>query len=140
MTAYPIAHIVGLDYAGVFKSIGIRTSLRLLDRGAHFRDRDALYMTIMARISDITPVMILNFINAADLLRVDGIRMRYIDLLRASKVATVRELKYRNFENLYTTMAACNARLDMVDMLPPLPHVRRWIEHAKQLNIRITYR
>jgi hypothetical protein len=140
MTAYPISHIVGLDRAGVFKSVGIRTTLGLLDRGALVRDRVALYASILARTSDLTREMILDYINAADILRIRLLGIKYIGLLRASKVATVRELKYRNADNLYDTMAACNARMDMVDFLPPLPHVRRWIEHAKQLPIRITYR
>jgi hypothetical protein len=61
-------------------------------------------------------------------------------LLRAVGVITVRDLKYRNPANLARSMAEANKKRKLVRFLPPEKLVVRWVEHAKKLPLKITYR
>ena len=53
---------------------------------------------------------------------------------------TVRELKYRNPHKLAKAMAEANKKRKLVRFLPSEKLVVRWVEHAKKLPIKITYR
>jgi len=55
-------------------------------------------------------------------------------------VATVRELKYRNPAKLAKSMAETNKKRKLVRFLPSEKLVVRWVEHAKKLPLKITYR
>jgi hypothetical protein len=52
----------------------------------------------------------------------------------------VKELKYRNPSNLAKAMADANKRRKMVTMLPSEKVVGHWIENAKKLQLKITYK
>jgi hypothetical protein len=52
----------------------------------------------------------------------------------------VKELKYRNPAKLAKAMAEANARRKLVRVLPSDRAVERWIEHAKRLQLKISYR
>jgi predicted flap endonuclease-1-like 5' DNA nuclease len=83
---------------------------------------------------------ILNWANAADRMRIKGIGAEYSDLLQAAGVDTVKELKYRNPAKLAEAMAAANARSKLARVLPSTRVIERWIEQAKQIQLKITYR
>ena len=51
-----------------------------------------------------------------------------------------KELKYRNPAKLAKAMAEANKKRKLVRFLPPENLVTRWIEHAKKLPLKITYR
>ena len=72
-------------------------------------------------------------------MRVRGISKEYAGLLQAAGVDTVKELKYRNPDNLAQAMADANRKRKMVRLLPSKKVVGRWIEHAKSLPLKITY-
>jgi hypothetical protein len=55
-------------------------------------------------------------------------------------VDTVKELQYRNPARLAKAMAEANKRRKLVRFLPPEKLVTRWVEHAKRLPQKITYR
>jgi Domain of unknown function (DUF4332) len=55
-------------------------------------------------------------------------------------VDTVKELQYRNPERLAKAMAEANKRRKLVRFLPSEKLVTRWVEHAKRLPQKITYR
>jgi hypothetical protein len=76
----------------------------------------------------------------ADRMRVKGIRKEYAGLLQAAGVDTVKELKYRNPSNLAKAMADANKRRKMVTMLPSEKVVGHWIENAKKLQLKISYK
>jgi predicted RecB family nuclease len=134
---YPIAHIEGLDEDDIksLKSVGIRTTERLLEAAKSPKGRK-----LLADRTSIGENRLLDFANAADHLRIKGMGGRYVVLLRAVGVMTVRELKYRNPANLAQAMAAANAKRKLVQFLPSEKLVVRWVEHAKKLQIKITYR
>jgi predicted flap endonuclease-1-like 5' DNA nuclease len=134
---YPVSEIsdIGPDARGKLKSAGIRTTDRLLDAAKSPKGRKALSEQI-----GIDERRILNWANAADRMRIKGIGTEYSDLLQAAGVDTVKELKYRNPAKLAEAMAAANGRNKLARVPPPQRVVERWIEQAKRIQLKITYR
>ena len=83
---------------------------------------------------------LLHFANACDHMRIKGMGKGYVGLLREVGVHTVRALKYRNPAKLAKAMAEANKKRKLVRLLPSEKLVVRWVEHAKKLPIKITYR
>jgi hypothetical protein len=78
--------------------------------------------------------------NVADRMRIKGVRKEYAELLQAAGVDTVKELKYRNPANLAKAMAEANKKRKMVKLLPSEKVIGNWIENAKKLQLKITYK
>lgn len=135
--AYPIEHIVGKGSEAVdaLKAIHIRQSVALLEHAKSPTDRKQLSDRI-----GIPERTILDFANAADLMRIKGIGRDHVALLRAVEVYTVRDLRNRNAGNLFHAMASANVANAVVRFLPAESFVRRWIEQAKVLPLVITYK
>lgn len=135
--SYPITHIEGLDVDEIkmLKSLGIRTTERLLEAAKSPKGR-----RLLAEQSGINEKRLLKFANACDHLRIKGMGRGYVGLLREVGVDTVRELRYRKPENLARSMAEANKKKKLVRFLPPEKLVVRWIEHAKKLPLKITYK
>ncbi len=133
---YPITDIEGIepDVAGRLKSVGIRTTTKLLEAAKNPKGRKAL-----AGKTGFDEKRILCWANMADKMRIKGVGEEYAELLQAAGVDTVKELKYRNPGNLAKAMAAANAKRKLVRLLPSEKAVLRWIEHAKKLPLKITY-
>ena len=93
----------------------------------------------MAKETGISEKMLLEWANRADLMRVRGVSTQYSDLLEASGVDTVKELRNRKPENLHTKMAEVNAKKKLVRRPPSLGEVERWVVHAKELKPAITH-
>jgi hypothetical protein len=134
---YPISHIEGIDADEVrtLKSLGIRTTERFLEEAKSWRGR-----RLLATKCAIAEKRLLMFANACDHLRIKGMGRGYVGLLREIGVDTVRELRYRRPENLVKAMAEANKRKKLVRLLPSPKLVVRWIEHAKKLQLKITYK
>jgi predicted flap endonuclease-1-like 5' DNA nuclease len=133
---YPIADLDGIDEEALLllKSIGIRTTTRLLDAAKGPRDRKRL-----AERTGFDEKQILAWANTADRMRIKGVGEEYAELLREAGVDTVRELQYRNPGNLSKAMAAANRKRKLVRLLPSENVVSRWIEHARKLPPKIRY-
>jgi hypothetical protein len=134
---YPITEIDGIDGETVatLKSAGIRSSERLLEEARTLRGRKRL-----AQKTGLGEKQLLCWANMADRMRVKGIRKEYAGLLQAAGVDTVRDLKYRNPQNLAKAMAEANRKRKLVEFLPSAKVVGHWIEHAKKLQLKITYK
>jgi hypothetical protein len=134
---YPITDIDGIDAeaAVILKSVGIRSTGRLLEAAQTVRGRKMLSIK-----TGFDEKQLLCWANVADRMRVKGIRKEYAGLLQAAGVDTVKELKYRNPSNLARAMADANKRRKMVAMLPSEKVVGHWIENAKKLQLKITYK
>jgi hypothetical protein len=137
MTNYPITHIDGLDADEVktLKSLGIRTTERLLDEAKSPKARRRL-----AEKCGINEKRLLKFANACDHMRIKGMGKGYVGLLQEVGVDTVRELRYRKPENLARAMAEANKKKRLVRFLPSEKLVVRWIEHARKLPLKISYK
>ncbi len=133
---YSIADLHSFDagIAAALKSAGIRTTSRLLEAAKDPKGRKRL-----AAKTGLEEKRILRWANLADRMRVKGIGEDYAHLLEAAGVDTIRELKYRNPANLAKAMADANTKRKLVRLLPSEKAVSRWIEHAKKLQLKITY-
>jgi len=134
--SYPITDIDGIDgeVAATLKSVGIRSTERLLEAARTVKGRKAL-----AEKTGFEEKKLLYWANVADRMRIRGISKEYAELLQAAGVDTVKELKYRNPANLASAMADANKKRKMVRLLPSEKVVGRWIESAKKLPLKITY-
>jgi hypothetical protein len=134
--SYPIADLEGIapGAAAMLKSVGIRTTQKLLETAKNLKGRKAL-----AERTGFDEKEILRWANMADRMRIKGVGEDYAELLEAAGVDTVRELKYRNPSNLARAMATANRQRNLVELLPSEKAVMRWIAHAKTLPLKISY-
>ena len=123
------------DEVLTLKRIGIRTTSRLLDAAKSAKDRKKL-----AAKTGIDEKRLLKWANSADRMRIKGVGDDYAELIHAAGVKTVRDLKHRNARRLTEAMARANKQRKLVNFLPSEKAVQRWIEHAKKLQIKISYR
>ena len=109
---------IGVKNATRLRKNRIRTTEALLKRGATRAGRREI-----AAATGLTTTQILEWVNRADLMRVKGIGEEYSDLLEASGVDTVKELRNRNPENLLARMLEVNRKKRLVRRLPTVPMV-----------------
>jgi hypothetical protein len=135
--SYPITDIDGIDgdAAAILKSVGIRSTERLLEAARTVKGRKMLAIK-----TGFDEKQLLCWANVADRMRIKGIRKEYAGLLQAAGVDTVKELKYRNPANLASAMAEANRKRKMVRLLPSVKVVENWIENAKTLELMIKYK
>jgi predicted RecB family nuclease len=135
--SYPITEIDGIDgeAAAILKMVGIRSTERLLEAASTVRGRKMLAIK-----TGFDEKQLLCWANVADRMRVKGIRKEYAELLQAAGVDTVKKLKYRNPANLANAMAEANKKRKMVRLLPSEKVVGNWIENAKKLQLKISYK
>ena len=135
--SYPITDIDGIDgvAAAILKSAGIRSTERLLEAARTVRGRKMLAIK-----TGFDEKQLLCWANVADRMRIKGIRKEYAGLLQAAGVDTVKDLKYRNPANLAIAMAEANKKRKMVRLLPSEKVVCNWIENAKKLPLKISYK
>ena len=133
---YPITDIrgIGADAAVILKSEGIRTTVGLLRLAKTPKQR----LKIAEKIGT-DDKLVLDWVTAADRMRVKGVGWEYAELLRAAGVKTVKELKFRNPRKLVDQMTEANSKRKLVRLLPSVGTVTRWIENAKKLPPVIRY-
>ena len=132
----PIKDIEGIGpiYAEKLADIGIHTVHALLDKGCTRSGRKEL-----AEKTGISETLVLEWVNMADLFRIEGIGEEYSDLLEEAGVDTVVELSKRVPENLYEKLEQVNEEKKLVKQLPTLDTVKKWIEQAKTLPKKVEY-
>jgi predicted flap endonuclease-1-like 5' DNA nuclease len=134
---YPINQIDDLatEELKKLKSLGIRTTDRLLEEAKSPRGRN-----LLAAKTGFDKARILGWANAADRMRIKGMGKGYSCLLQAVGVDTVKELRYRNPANLAKAMSEANKKSRLVRFLPSEKLITRWVEQAKALTSKISYR
>ncbi len=134
--AYPITEIqgIGADIALILKSEGIRTTISLLREAKTPKQR----LKIAAKLGT-NDKCVLDWVTAADRMRIKGVGWEYSELLCAAGVKTVNELKFRNPQKLVDQMTEANTNRKLVRFLPSVKMVKRWIESAKKLPPVIRY-
>ncbi|MBN1220964.1 MAG: DUF4332 domain-containing protein [Anaerolineae bacterium] len=125
---------IGDVYAAKLKTIGIVNTEELLDKGGTPQGRQNI-----AEQSDISPRLILRWVNMVDLFRIKGVSEEYADLLEAAGVDTVPELAQRNPENLYQKIIETNKEKNLVRRVPGQSQVQSWVAQAKELPRKVTY-
>ena len=132
----PMTEIEGIGpaYSEKLAAVDINTIDQYLEATAGRDGRKDL-----AEKTGISPKLVLEWANRADLMRVPGIGEEFSDLLEQAGVDTVNELKFRNPENLYASLAEINQEKNLVRRMPSQKDVEAWIESAKQLPTILTY-
>ncbi|MPZ56953.1 MAG: DUF4332 domain-containing protein [Rhizobiales bacterium] len=133
---YPITDLDGMspECARLLKSVGIRTTDRLLDAACTAKKRRLL----AAKIA-IPEQQWLCWANNADRMRIKGIGQDNAKLLQAVGIVTVRELKYRNPAHIAKAMRELNGKRKLVRLLPTENAIKRWVEAARKLDQKIKY-
>ena len=134
--AYKIVEIEGVGdvYAEKLIAAGINTVDDLLDKCAAPAGRKAL-----AETTGITEKLILKWTNHADLFRINGVGPQFAELLEATGVDTVKELRHRVAANLVAKMEEVNEAKHLVRRVPAVVEVQKMIDQAKELEPRMTY-
>src|ERR1700687_3412295 len=123
--SYPITDIDGIDgeAATILKSVGIRSTERLLEAARTVRGRKMLAIK-----TGFDEKQLLCWANVADRMRIKGIRKEYAGLLQAAGVDTVKDLKYRNPANLAKAMSDANKKHKMVRLVPSEKMGGHWVD------------
>lgn len=120
---------IGPAYSAKLSAAGVSTTEQLLERGAKPSGRQAL-----ADATGISPTLILEWVNHADLWRIKGVGSEYSDLLEAAGVDSPAELAQRNAANLAITFQELDAaRPNWIRRIPSEETVSGWIAEAKTL-------
>jgi predicted flap endonuclease-1-like 5' DNA nuclease len=125
---------IGSAYAEKLGKASIKTVEGLLKAGATKAGRKKI-----VEDSGISDDKILDWVNMADLFRIKGVASQFAELLKASGVDTVKELRTRNAENLHAKLTEVNAEKKLTRVVPALSQVTDFIEQAKSLEPVITY-
>ena len=134
--AYSITELEGMTAfaASKLKSIGIRTTVALLEAARTVKGRKAL-----AAQTGINEQQLLEWANVSDYMRIPGMGKAKVGLVRAAGVTTVRELALRNPSRLAESMKEVNTRRKLVRVLPSEKSVEQLIAQARKLQPKITY-
>jgi len=126
---------IGPAFAEKLISAGVTTTDSLLDRGASETGRSRL-----AADTGISERLLLEWVNHADLMRLDGVGPEFADLLEAAGVDSCAELARRNAANLAITFQELDAaRPNTVRRVPSEETIRGWIEQADRLAKVVTH-
>ena len=125
---------IGPAYAKKLAKAGLRSVEALLKAGASPKGRKEI-----AEASGVDPTLILEWVNRADLYRIQGVGRQYSDLLEKAGVDTVVELSKRVAANLNAKMVEVNDAKNLVNGMPGLKRVEGWIAQAKKLPRVVTY-
>ena len=119
---------IGPKHAATLEGHGLTTAEHLLQHGGTAAGRQAL-----AEKAGISERLLLEWVNHADLCRIDGVGSEYADLLEAAGVDSVPELAQRNSSNLAGMLATVNESKKLVRRVPSETEVARWVAEAKTL-------
>ena len=125
---------IGEIYAGKLEAGGITSVENLLEQGAEKKARQEI-----AEKCGISEKLVLNWVNRADLARINGVSTQYADLLECAGVDTVPELAQRNAANLHEKMTSVNEEKNLVRQVPSASQVEEWVKQAKELPRAINY-
>ena len=125
---------IGPAWAEKLETAGVKTVAKLLENGATPTGRKNL-----AETTGINESKILDWTNMADLFRINGVAGQFAELLKASGVDTVKELRNRNAENLHAKLTEVNAEKSLTRVVPNVDKVTDFIDQAKNLDPKITY-
>lgn len=125
---------IGDAYAEKLRNAGCDTCDALLVFGRTRPGRAAV-----AEKTGISERAILGWVNMADLFRINGVAGQFAELLEASGVDTVKELRTRNAENLAAKLAEVNGEKKLCKANPSVSQVQDWIDQADKLPPMVAY-
>jgi len=125
---------IGPVNAKKLQQAGVRSANSLLQVGATPEGRREL-----ANRAGFSSSTVLEWVNRADLMRIEGVGEEFSDLLEASGVDTVVELGQRNPAGLCRQLKGTNSEKKLVRRLPSAEQVADWVSHARKLPRKVSY-
>ena len=125
---------IGPQYAAKLAECGLTHTDKLLEAGASAKGRKEI-----VEKTGLSSTLVLKWVNMCDLFRIKGIAGQGAELLKASGVDTVKELRNRNAANLALKVAEINAEKKLTKTTPSEKVLTDWIEQAKSLPPVMTY-
>lgn len=131
-----IGEIETIDAAShrTLSEAGINTTEELLERA-----RTRIGRAHLAEETGLGEHQILQWANRADLMRLAGVGKEYSDLLESAGVDSPLELRHRRADHLSETLAKLNEEKHLVERVPGLEQVEKWIEEAKALTTAVEH-
>lgn len=131
-----IEEIEGIEknYAEKLRAVDIQTTDDLLRRCGGKKGREGV-----SRETGISEKYLLDWVNIADLMRINGIGEEYANLLKETGVDTVKELAFRNADNLTVMVEITNSAKKISKRTPSDGVIQEWIDEAKTLDAMVTY-
>jgi predicted flap endonuclease-1-like 5' DNA nuclease len=123
-----IAEIKGLNPTEKAKlsATGLKTVEELLARAQGQSQRASLAKELGVPVSEVT-----EWINRADLMRINGVGREFSNLLENAGVDSCKELQHRVAENLHAKLKESNAAGAFTKQTPGLKQIQSWIAQAK---------
>ncbi len=125
---------IGVTNQKKLAKAGVSSVNSLLREGASKSGRKKI-----ADASKIDESKILTFVNMADLFRIKGVAGQFAELLKASGVDTVKELRNRNPENLHAKLLETNKAKKLTRVVPGVKQITDFVEQAKKLDPMVTH-
>jgi hypothetical protein len=126
--------MVGTVYAGKLERAGVNSIEALLGTAGPAPGRAKLAAQL-----GVSEKLVLEWVNRADLMRINGVGSEYGDLLENAGVDSCTELATRNAENLHVKLHEINSEKQLVRQEPSLAMVTRWIADAKRFPKVVTH-
>jgi predicted flap endonuclease-1-like 5' DNA nuclease len=125
---------IGPAYKAKLEKAGITSVEALLEKGGAKKGR-----VDIAASTGISEKRILKWVNMADLFRINGIASQFAELLKATGVDTVKELKMRNPANLHKMLIETNEQKKLTRAVPALSQIEDFINQAKLMEPMVTH-
>lgn len=125
---------IGPEWGSKLEAAGVATVEALLEKGGSAKGR-----TDLAAATGLSASRLLEWVNRADLMRINGVGSEFSDLLEAAGVDTVKELATRVPANLHAKVIELNEAKKIVRQAPALSQVERWVAEAKTLPQAVTH-
>lgn len=134
--SYSIEDIEGIgpEYGQKLRDVDIQTTDDLLRRCGEKKGREGV-----STESGISEKHLLEWVNLADLMRINGVGEEFADLLEEAGVDTVKELATRNAENLAEKMAEINEQKNLTNRVPSAETVQKWVDEAGTLEPMVSH-
>ncbi len=116
------------------ETAGVDTVEKLLELGKTQHGRQSL-----SGQTGLSSRRILNWVNRADLARVNGIGEEYADLLEAAGVSNVPNLAEKDATHLHARLKEVNNMKRLVRRVPAISRVSNWVQQARELPAVIEY-
>ena len=100
---------------------------------------DANGRNTVAHTTGLSETHLLKWANMADLMRISGVGGEFAELLEASGVDTIKELRNRSADNLATKMKEVNEDQKLTRAVASSNVVQGWIDQAKKIDPKISY-
>jgi predicted flap endonuclease-1-like 5' DNA nuclease len=134
--AYKIDEIEGIGpaYQEKLTAVDIKSTDDLLKHCGDSKGRK-----VIAEKTGVSEKLLLNWSNKADMMRISGVGPQFAELLEASGVDTVKELRNRNAENLAAKIEEVNSQKKLARSAPATGQIQQWIDAAKKMDPTITH-